>query len=345
MGQDKKLKIGVVGLGHWGPNLVRNFANHPRVELTHVCDVISSTFSRVKGVIANNYVTTTNASEVIESSEVDAVIIATPSSTHFELVKDSLNAGKHVLCEKPLTLDVVKDRELSDLAKRLDLKLMVGFNFLYNNGIRKLKELIQSNRLGQLYSITTKRTHMGMVREDTSVVWDLAPHDVAIMNYLLDDTPQRVSASGSNPLGQGKPDIAFIHLYYAGGVIGQIHVSWVDSNKERAVCVIGSKARAVFDDLNHLEPVRLFEKGIGLDDRIESNFGEFKFLLRDGDIISPKIDLQEPLKNMADAFICSVLDKAENICDGPFALGVSKSISAAHQSISNLGASENIASQ
>ena len=342
MRQEGKLKIGVVGLGRWGPNLVRNFANHPRVELTYVCDVVPSAFTRVKGVISRNCVTTTNASEVIESSEVEAVVIATPSSTHFELVRDSLNAGKHVFCEKPLTLDVIKDRELSDLAKRQDLKLMVGFNFLYNNGIKKLKELIQSNRLGQLYSITAKRTHMGLVRDDSSVVWDLAPHDVSIMNYLLDGTPQRVSAVGANPLGQDKPDIAFIHLFYADRIIGQIHVSWVDSNKERAICVIGSKARAVFDDLNPLEPVRLFEKGIGLDDQIESDFGGFKLLLRDGDIISSKIDFQEPLKNMAEVFVGAVLDKAENICDGQFSLGVSQSISAAHRSISNFGASENI---
>jgi len=343
--QTKKLRTGVIGLGHWGPNLVRNFSDHPKVDLTHVCDIVPSSFDRVEYLIPKSCTKTTKTPEVINNSEIDAVVIATPSSTHFALVKASLLAGKHVFCEKPLTLETEKDKELCDLADQLGLQLMVGFNFIFNPGIKKLKELIQNQRLGELYSITTKRTHMGLIREDSSVAWDLAPHDVAIMNYLLDASPQRVSAVGSYPLGMDKLGIAFIHLFYASGVIGQIHVSWVDSNKERMVSVIGSKARAVFDDLNSLEPVRLFEKGIGLDDKIESDFGKFKFLLRDGDIISPKIESQEPLKLITDAFVNAALDNAPNICGGSFALNVSRSIMAAHKSIANFGASEYVVSQ
>jgi predicted dehydrogenase len=340
----EKLNIGIIGLGHWGPNLVRNFATNSRCNIKYVCDLKKSNFSRVEALIPIDCLKTTQAKELIQSSEVNTVVVASSAASHYMLVKMSLNAGKHVFCEKPLTLNPEQDKELYELANNLQLKLMVGYTFLFNKAINKLKTMITQNRLGQLYYMSSTRTHMGLVREDISAIWDLAPHDVAIMNYLLDSIPERVSAVASSPLGLKNPDVSFINLFYPNGLIGQIHVSWVDSNKERALRVIGSKARATFNDLDALEPIRLFEKGIFKDSNDQVNYGEFKFLLRDGDIISPKIQLHEPLKMIVSSFVSVILDEAKNITDGFFAYNISKTILAAHKSIENCGSPEEIKS-
>ena len=338
----EKISIGIIGLGHWGPNLVRNFSTNIHCSVRYVCDLEESNFKRVENLISTKCIKTTRSEELFQSPELDAIVIATSASTHYPLVKKALQAGKHVFCEKPLTLDFNQDRELCDLAEKSGLKLMVGFTFLFNSAIQKLKEMVDENRMGQLYYLTATRTHMGLVRKDTSAVWDLAPHDVAIMNFLLDAVPERVSAVASSPLGLKNPDVAFINLFYPNGILGQIHVSWVDSNKERVLRVIGSKARAVFNDLDGLEPVRIFEKGIGVETQDEVNYGDFKFLLRDGDIISPKIQLQEPLRMIVDSFISVVREGAKNITDGVYACNVSRTIIAALRSIENGGSSEEV---
>jgi len=336
----EKLSVGVIGLGHWGPNVVRVLSDNARIQVNWVCDKRSESLTRVSKFISSECKFTTQIDEVINSPEVEAVIVVTPASTHYTLVKASLEAGKHVFCEKPLTLEVGQDEDLIQIAKKKNLHLVVGYTFLFNNGIRKTKELMDSGKLGNLYYITTTRTHLGLIREDTSVVWDLAPHDVSIMNFLLNQVPECISAVGARPLGMGKPDLAFLTLYYPQGVLGQIHVSWVDSNKERFLRVIGRDARLVFDDLNHLEPIRLFEKGIGLQNKVAAEFGSYDFLLRDGDIFSPKIDQQEPLKLMLDHFIGVVLDNLPNLSDGDFALNITRTLVAAHKSIENNGAPE-----
>ncbi len=340
--EESIMRVGVIGIGHWGPNIVANFARHPRVRVTHICDIDKSAFGRVEGLLANDYQCITNPSLIIDNPDIDAVAIVTPASTHYELAGKALKANKHVLCEKPLALDVKECEKLCESAELLNKKLMVGYTFLFNNGIKKLKELVDSGSLGKLYYITATRTHMGLIREDVCAVWDLAPHDVSIINYLVNVNPERVSAVGGSPLGLEKSDVAFITLSYPGGILGQIHVSWVDSNKERVVRVIGDRARAVFDDLNDLEQVRLFEKGIGVADHVEPDFGKFRFLLRDGDIISPKVEMHEPLSQLVDAFVKMVLDDEESISDGRFALEVTKTVAAIHKSIQAGGAPQEV---
>ena len=342
MSSSDKLNVGIIGLGHWGPNLARNFSTNTHCSIRYVCDLKESNFKRVENLVTKECIKTTNTEEIFQSPEIDAVVVATSASTHYPLVKKALQAGKHVFCEKPLTLDWEQDRELATLAESSGLKLMVGYTFLFNSAIHKLKEMVEEDRMGQLYYLTATRTHMGLVREDTSVVWDLAPHDVAVMNYLLDSVPERVSAVAGFPLGLSHPDVAFINLFYPNGVMGQIQVSWVDSNKERVLRVIGNKARAVFNDLDGLEPVRLFEKGIDIDTQDEVDYGDFKFLLRDGDIISPKIQLQEPLRIIVDSFVRVVLEDAKNVTDGAFACNVSRTLVAALRSIENGGSSEEV---
>jgi predicted dehydrogenase len=234
-----------------------------------------------------------------------------------------------------MSLNVAEGEELCHLSDISGKKLMVGFTFLFNNGLKQLKELNVSGRLGKVYYLTSKRTHMGPVRQDVNVVWDLASHDIAIINFILDSAPVAVLATGAKSLGTDHYDVAFITLYYPNGIIGQIHISWIDSNKERIVRIIGSKARAEFNDLNNLEPIRVFEKGISIADHIEADFGNFRFLLRDGNIISPKIDMSEPLRQMIDTFICAVLDKKEIVPDGHFSFEVTKTIVAIQKSLAS----------
>lgn len=338
----EEIKVGIIGLGHWGPNLVRNFSNHTKAKLTYVSDTSRVSLNRINHLVEDYCLKTLNPSELIRSSNVDAVVIVTPASTHYALVKEALLNKKHVFCEKPLTLSVEQDEELYFLAEKLGLNLMVGYNFIFNRAVQKLKEILDDELMGQIHYLTANRSHLGTIRQDVDVIWDLAPHDISIMNFLLDELPERVSAIGHNPLCSGKSDVAFITLHYPSGIMGQIYVSWLDSIKERKVKVIGSKAMTVFDDLNALEPVKFYEKGVGFDDRFETNFGEFKTLLRDGDIISPKVDLVEPLKIMVDHFIQSILHGKKNLSDASFALNISRTITAAHRSMEKHGAPEKV---
>jgi len=343
MDANSKLGVGVIGIGHWGPNIVRSFATNRRVHLVSVCDAREAAFAKIAHLLYNGCRRVTDPSSVFESSDVDAVAIVTPASTHFELVKAALLAGKHVFCEKPLALDVDESQYLCDLADRVGRKLMVGFTFLFNNGIRKVKEFVTANSLGDLYYLTSVRTHLGLIRADVSSVWDLAPHDVSIMNYLLGTTPEKVSAVGAGPLGSENADFAFINLFYPQGIVGQVHVSWLNSSKERILKIIGSKAKVEFDDLNALEPVRFYEKGIGFADHVEPDFGSYRYLLRDGNIISPKVEMPEPLGQMINAFVQLVLENKQNIADGSFAVEVTRTLVAAHKSMLEHGAPQELA--
>ena len=336
------LTAGVIGLGHWGPNVVRNLARHPRVRLQYVCDTNPETFERAQGLADASCRRVTDPEVVLSDKEVNAVVIVTPAASHYALTKRALEAGKHVFCEKPLTLRVMEGEELCALAARNDLKLMVGHTFLFNNAVLKLKQLVSDGHLGAIYYMTAMRTHLGLVRKDASVLWDLAPHDVAIMNFLLGASPRRVSAVGARPLQLAWEDVAFMHLTYPSGVIGSVHVSWVDSHKERMVAVIGDKGRAVFNDLDNLEPVRLFQKGIGVCNQVVPGFGEYQFLLRDGDIISPKVELREPLNRMLDTFVQVVLDNVPNVSDGRMGLDITRVLSAAEESMRLGGAPQDV---
>ncbi len=341
---NSKISIGVIGVGHWGLNILRNFANHPLIRIAAICDASEPALTRAKLMLHIECEYVTDPAKIMDHPDIDAVVIITPTETHFKLTKAALEAGKHVYCEKPLTTDRVSCRLLKDLAKARDLKLMTGFTFLFNTGIAKVKELISSGNLGDIYYLTSTRTHLGLIREDVSSLWDLAPHDVSIMNYLLEAVPEKVSAVGASPLSHNRADFGFINLFYPGGIIGQIHVSWLNSSKERLLKIIGSKARVEFDDLNMLEPVRFFQKGIGFAQHVEPEFGGFKHLLRDGDILSPRIESKEPLATMTDAFVRLVLDNEKTIADADFACAVTNVLAAAHESLYKLGAPVDIVS-
>jgi predicted dehydrogenase len=309
-----KINIAVAGCGHWGPNYIRVFSGLENVVVKVACDLSKPKLDRIQAQFPLVGVTA-DFSALLDDEAIDAIVIATPSTTHFKVAKACLDAGKHVLVEKPMTLTSVDALALTKLAEEKQRTLFVGHTFLYNPGVRKMKEIIDSGELGAIYYLTATRTHLGLVREDVNVAWDLAPHDIAIFNYLLGKVPIRVDAFGVCHLKEAREDAVFIHLLYPNSVLGQIHVSWVDSNKERSVKVIGSEARVIFDDINNLERVKIFKKGIRrLPDY--NTFGEFQLLLRDGDIISPRIEPIEPLKAMCAEFIDCLRTGAKPLTDG-----------------------------
>ncbi len=308
------IKIGLIGCGHWGPNYIRCFNKLVNSKVVTCCDIKNKNLKRIKELYPKIDLTK-DYQEILDNKNIDAVIVATPATTHYKITKDCLKSGKDVLAEKPLTLVPEKSKELADLAKEKKLILMVGHTFLYNPGIVKLKEYIDSGELGKIYYINATRTHLGLIREDVNVLWDLAPHDISIFNYLTDSCPISVNAVGACCLKKEREDVAFINLVYPKNIIANIHVSWVDSNKERTIRVVGSKARVVFNDLDNLERVKIYKKGISIPEDYDE-FGEFQLNLRDGDIISPMLNLYEPLGEMCAHFLDCVKNRTVPLTDG-----------------------------
>lgn len=329
-------RIALIGFGYWGPNYARALSELPGVQVTAICDSNADRLAQARHRYAG-VATCRDAGEVFERPDVDAVVVATPASTHQLLVERALRSGRHVLVEKPMALDVAGCDALCATAKAAHRVLMVGYTFLYNAGVRKMKECMAGDDFGQTYYLHATRTNLGPIRQDVNAIWDLAPHDVAIFNYLLDQQPQWVSAVGTRVLRSSREDIGFVTLGYANGVLGNIHVSWADPNKVREVVAVGSRRRVVFNDLNDAERVRFFERGVSVGDAVAESFGEFKLLVRDGDIISPKIEPSEPLKNQCSDFIAAIGSGRTPLADCHFASGVVRTLVAIDTSMRERG--------
>lgn len=334
------IKLGIVGCGHWGKNYLRIFSFLSGCRVKYCVDSQNKAFVNFKKQYPG-IVFTSNFKKMTDDKEIKAVIVSTPASTHYLLGKKILNAGKDLLMEKPLALNPDEAEELVELAKKKKRILMVGHTFLYNSAVRSMRKYIRNGKIGKIYYIQAVRTHLGLIREDVNAVWDLAPHDVSIFNYLIGDMPEFVSAVGGNFLRKGREDVAFITLKYPNGILGNIHVSWADSNKVRRVQAVGSKARIVFDDLDNLEKLKIYEKGIATN-LSYTDFGEFQYVLRDGDIFSPKIDQSEPLKEQCRHFIECLKENKNPLTDGKNGLEVVRVMEGIHSSIKNNGRLERI---
>lgn len=321
---EKKINVAVCGIGHWGRNYVRLFNEIQKSSVTWCCDLKENNLIFVREQYP--HIPVTRAMEdILKDTKTQAVVVATSAAGHYSLVKQCLESGKDVLVEKPLALKLDEAEKLVEMAEHLGRILMVGHTFLYNPAVRKVKELIDAGEIGKIYYLKAVRSHLGLIREDVNVAWDLATHDVSIFNYLLDAEPVDVKAFGIRFLSADRDDAAFIVLQYKKELLGHIHVSWADSDKQRTVEVVGSKGRILFDDLNTLEPVRLFQRGISLDHDV-SNFGEYKYLLRDGDIISPNIKMQEPLRIQAEHFLECIAQRTKPLTDGENGLRVVRAL-------------------
>ena len=330
------IRLGIIGAGYWGINYVRVFSELPDATVAIVCDANADRLRLVRERYPQVAVTTA-VDEVFSRKGLDAVLVATPATTHYEIGRRCLLAGKHVLVEKPLTTNAADGDELIRVAKEQNRILMVGHTFLYNSAVRKLKELVSSDNFGKPYYLHATRTNMGPIRQDINVSWDLASHDVSIFNYLLEAQPDWVSAVGSRSLGSDREDVAFCNLHYPNNVLANVHVSWLEPNKVREVVAVGSRQRVVFDDLDNLEHIRIFEKGVAASNVEAESFGEFRLLVRDGDIISPRVDAAEPLKTLAAHFLECIATNTKPLTDGANGVAVVKAMCAINESLAQNG--------
>jgi predicted dehydrogenase len=327
-----KLGIGVIGCGYWGKHYVRIFQELPQSQV-HLASDLSDDSLQAVSKYHTTVGVTRNYREIIRSKDIDAVVVSTPATNHFEITKACLENGKHVLVEKPLATTVAESEQLVELSQKHKRTLMVGHTFMYNSGVRKVKECIDNGSTGTIYYLNATRTNLGPIRQDVNALWDLAPHDISIFNYLLGDMPYAASATGAHYLGSGREDVVFVTLMYPNDVIGHIHVSWLDPNKVRQVTVVGSCQRIVFDDLSMMDRVRIYEKGVWAEQDHDENYGEFRLKVHDGDIISPRIDTNEPLKEMSTHFIDCVQTGATPLTDGENGLDVVKVLSVIDESM------------
>jgi predicted dehydrogenase len=327
----------IVGCGYWGHHYVRIFRELKETRVVAVCDqsldrlsAIAAEFPDVKLV--------RDLEVALAIPGIAAVVVATPATTHMEVAARCLEADLPVLVEKPLTTTSEGAAALTRLAERKGVTLMVGHTFVYNAAIRKVRSYVTTGTLGEVYYMYARRTSLGPIRTDVNALWDLASHDVSIFNYLLDCEPEWVSAIGSRVLRHQREDVGFVSIGYPGGLVAHIHVSWADPNKTREIVVVGSDKQVVFNDLNALERVRLFSKGVTVVTPDNPSYGEFMFQLRDGDIVSPLIEASEPLKNECAHFVDCICTDRPPITGGYAGIAAVRVMEAIDQSIARRGA-------
>lgn len=336
----RPIRFAVVGLGYWGPNLVRVLHELPGAEVVAACDLRPEALAKI-GARYPGLKLTSSFNDVLEDDSIDAVVIVTSVSTHFPLAKAALEAGKHVFVEKPMAGSSCEAESLVSLAQERELTLMPGHTFLYSPPVNKCRDLIQSGELGEIYFISMSRVNLGLHQSDVSVVWDLGPHDFSILRYWLQELPSRVSAISRECIIDSTPDVAFINLEFPSRTIAHVELSWLAPSKLRRTAIVGSKKMVVYDDTNN-EPVRVFDSGVTVPD--PSSFGEYRLTYRTGDIVSPKIEPKEPLGlEMSD--FCEAI-RSGDCPRSDISVGVDtiRMIEAVHQSLDQEGAPVSLSS-
>lgn len=327
------ITIGQVGLGYWGPNVLRNFANLAECQVKKCCDIDAQQLENTKRRYPLIELTQ-DYNELVNDPEIEALVITTPASTHYQLAKKALEADKHVFVEKPITLDIGEAEELIDLVERRGRVLMVGHLLIYHPAVTKLKEYVNSGELGGIHYIYSSRLNLGKIRHDENAMWSFAPHDLSVALYLLGEEPEAVSAHGMAYLRPDVEDVVFMTVRFPQGKVAHLHVSWLDPHKVRRITVVGSKKMAVFDDMESSEKLRIYDKGV--DNLYYSSYGEF-LTLRFGDIYIPKIDMKEPLQLECQHFLYCIRNHQRPLSDGLEGLQVLKILDAAQRSLKNDG--------
>jgi len=331
------ITIGIVGLGYWGPNYARAFDSLSESEVRYCCDTNNEVLQNMK--ISNRFIKiTSNYQDMLSDPEVNAVVIATPASTHYQIAKECLERGKDTLVEKPFTLSSKEAEELVALARKKERVLMVAHTFEYNPAVHKLRGYISNGDLGDIYYLHFSRTGLGPIRKDTNAMWDLAPHDISMLLYLTGEMPLDVSARGRSYLQKGIEDVVFLTPTIPNNILASIHVSWLDPYKLRKLTVVGSEKMAVFDDVDKTETLRILDKGVQrFGERSYADYGEFQLSVRDGNILIPKIEMTEPLKNQCLHFLECIEERKEPLTNGEEGLKVVKILEAAQESLGNNG--------
>ena len=334
-------RIGVIGCGYWGPNLIRNFVTCPETELVWACDLDEIRLQKVLRPYPSVR-QTTDLEEVLKENGVDAIAIATPVHSHFPIAKACLESGKHVLIEKPLASSVAQGEELVNLAEKNNLRLMCDHTFCYTGAVRKIQEIVKSGVLGDLHYFDSVRVNLGLFQQDVNVVWDLAPHDLSIVDFVVDEKPVLVSAHGVSHAGNHIENIAYISLSYQNSFIAHFHVNWLSPVKVRKTMIAGSEKMLVWNDLDQAEKIKVYDKGIKVKQGEREQKERLLVSYRSGDMYAPKIDQVEALSLMVKEFADCIQENRSALTDGKAGLRVLRVLDAANRSIKADGANVRI---
>jgi len=336
------VNIGVIGYGYWGPNVARNFNSCPRANLTAICDLNEKRLDLAKATFPSVQVAS-DPQAVLSSDRIQAVAVITPVFTHYELARAALENGKHVFVEKPFTATARQAEELINLAAAKGLIIMVDHTFLFTGAVQKIRDIIAAGELGALFFFDSTRINLGLFQHDINVVWDLAPHDFSIMNYVLDKSPVAISAQGTDHFGTGIEDVAYIAAHFHNGFIGHFHCNWLSPVKIRKTLISGDKKMLVWDDLESDEKIKIYDRGVEIEpsngDLLKHHERISKLLVsyRSGDMYAPKISSTEALKAEAEYFLDCLEKGSEPFNNGEAGLKVVRMLEAADKSLKNGG--------
>jgi predicted dehydrogenase len=327
------VRVGVIGYGYWGPNIVRNFHGLDACEVVAVCDKSVNALARARKTYPGVQMTT-EFDDILKSPDIDAVAVITPVWTHYDLAKKALENGKHVFVEKPFTSNSAQAQELIELAASRNLRIMVDHTFLFSGAVRKIREVIDAGTLGPLYYFDSTRVNLGLFQHDVSVVWDLAPHDLSVMDHVIGARPEAVVATGAKHLN-GHADMAFITVYFPGEIIAHVNVNWLSPVKVRTTLIGGKDKMLVWNDLEADEKIKIYDKGV----QMTSREGLYDLLVsyRSGDVWAPKVDQTEALKVELGYFLDCINSNKNPINDGEAGLRIVRLLEAADQSLNERG--------
>lgn len=339
-GAESKLNVAVAGCGYWGPNLIRNFYSLPNCDLKTVCDLNTDRLNHMKSLYPK-IDTTTDFQKTIGDPQVDAVVIATPVRFHFDMAKQSLEAGKHTFIEKPMATSVAECKELIDIAKKRNLTLMLGHTFVYSPPVRRIKEIYEWGDLGEIQYISARRLNLGLFQTDINVAWDLAPHDISIILFVMKHTPITVNCQGKAHVHRGIEDVTNMTLNFSNGGFATIQSSWLDPNKIRDMTFVGTKRMLVYNDLEPVEKIKIYDKRVETPPHYDT-FAEFHYSYHYGDMYAPFVKLYEPLKMECQHFIDCIKSGCKPETCALEGLRVVQILEAASTSIKNGGAKVDI---
>jgi len=332
----KKLKVGVVGCGYWGPNLIRNFRALPGCQLKVMCDLSEQRLNHLKALYPDVQ-SLMDYDYMLNEAGLDAVVIATAVKTHYPMAKASLLAGKHTFIEKPMASSSEQCEELIEIAQKKGLVLMIGHTFLYSPAVRKIQEIVNSGDIGEIRYISARRLNLGLFQKDINVAWDLAPHDISIILSVIGEQPTTVNCRGSAHITRGIEDVTTMCLGFARQRTAIIHSSWLDPRKVREMTIVGSKRMIVYDDLAPLEKIRIFDARVERPPHYDT-FAEFQYAYHYGDMYVPYIKQEEPLKTECQHFLDSIKNGASPLTDGKQGLKLVRILEASTKSLKKGGA-------
>lgn len=340
--RDSKTTIAVVGAGYWGPNIIRNIVENPNCYLTAICDRVPTRLDQLRSRVPKDVHFTDQYDSLLNDPSLDAIAIVTDIPSHYELASRALKAGKHVFVEKPLAGSAAECVKLGQLAESQQKVLMVGHTFLYNAAVHKLKDIVTSGVLGEIYYLHAQRLNLGRIQTNINALWSLAVHDIAIALHLFDEQPQSVRAWGNDFITSGVEDVTFLNMQFPSGRLANIHTSWLDPEKKRQVTLVGSKQMVVYDDVSVDRKITLYDKGFDkvlkdTDTTEYRNFSEFQVLTRSGDINIPEIPFKEPLKVEIQHFVDCIKKNQRPITDWRAAYQVVQVLEAAQRSLEQSG--------